>query len=136
MEIASDTGLEFIDLKLKIVEGKIRVDLFAKPNNGFSCTTPNTCCPKKNIWNILKGIILRLRRICNDDVTFDKRSLKYQDYVIAREHKPYTVQRQQQFSEFRNKRRAEAKKKHEKQGEPSDVKFLPPIIQHCLTSTK
>ena len=36
MEIASDKGLEFLDLKLKIVEGKIRVDVFTKPTNSFS----------------------------------------------------------------------------------------------------
>ena len=29
MEVASNTGLEFLDLKLKIVEGKIGVDIFA-----------------------------------------------------------------------------------------------------------
>ena len=40
MEVASDRGLEFFYLKLKIVGGKIRVDIFAKPTNSFSHTTP------------------------------------------------------------------------------------------------
>ena len=40
MEVASDRGLEFFYLKLKIVGGKIRVDIFAKPTNSFSYTTP------------------------------------------------------------------------------------------------
>ena len=66
MKNASDLGLEFLDIKLNIFGGKIRVDIFAKPNNSFSCTTPNTCYPKKNICNIPKGIALRLRRICDD----------------------------------------------------------------------
>ena len=83
-EIANGTGLKFLDLKLKIVEGKIRVDVFAKPTNSFSYTTPNTCYSKKNIWNIPKGIALKLKRICDDDVTFDKRSSKYQNYLIGR----------------------------------------------------
>ena len=34
-EIASENGLEFLDLKLKITEGKIRVDVYAKPTNSF-----------------------------------------------------------------------------------------------------
>ena len=34
MEIASDTGLEFLDLELKIIEVKIKVDVFAKPVEG------------------------------------------------------------------------------------------------------
>ena len=43
MEIAGDTGLGCLDLKLKIKEGKIRVDVYAKPNNSFSHVIPNTC---------------------------------------------------------------------------------------------
>ena len=58
MEIAGDTGLEFLDLKLKISEGKIRVDVIAKSTNSFSHTTPNTCYPENNICNIPRGIAL------------------------------------------------------------------------------
>ena len=41
--------------------------------------TPNTCYPKNNICNIPRGIALRLRRICGDDETFEKRSSEYQN---------------------------------------------------------
>ena len=71
MEIAGDTGLEFLDLKLKINKGKIRVDAFAKSTNSFSYTTPNTCYPRNNICNIPRGVALRLRGICNADETFE-----------------------------------------------------------------
>ena len=47
IEIAADTGLEFLALKLKINEGKIRVDVYAESTNNFSYTLPNTCYPKK-----------------------------------------------------------------------------------------
>ena len=67
-EIAGDTGL-----KHKINECKLRVDVYAKSTNSFSYTTPNTCYPKNNISNIPRGIALRLRRICDDDETFEKR---------------------------------------------------------------
>ena len=49
MEITGETGLEFLDLKMKIAEGKIRVDAFVKPSNSFSCTSPNTCYSKKHL---------------------------------------------------------------------------------------
>ena len=49
MEIAGDTGLEILDLNLKIDEGKVRVDVFPKSTNSFSYTTPNYCYPKHNI---------------------------------------------------------------------------------------
>ena len=74
MEIASENGFECLDLKLKIAEGKIRVDVYAKSNNSFSYTLRNICYPKNNICEIPKGIALRRRRICDDDETFDKRS--------------------------------------------------------------
>ena len=99
MEIAGDTGLEFLDLKLKINEGKIRVDVYAKSTNSFSYTTPNTHYPKNNACNIPSGIALRLKRICDDDETFEKRSSAYQNYLIARDHKPSIVKKQ--FSEVK-----------------------------------
>ena len=71
MEIVGNTCLEFLDLKLN--EGKIRVDIYVKSTNSFSYTTPNTNYPKNNICNITRGIDLRLRRICDDDKTFEKR---------------------------------------------------------------
>ena len=114
--------LKFLDLKLKINEGKIRVDVFAKSTNSFSYTTPNTCYPKNNICNIPRGIALRLRRICDDDETFEKRSSEYQNYLIARDHKPSIVKKQ--FSEVRKRTRSEAKQKQIKQSKVSDLKFI------------
>ena len=42
MQAAGDDGLEFLDLKLKMVNGKISVDVFSKPSNNFTyvCTLP------------------------------------------------------------------------------------------------
>ena len=122
MEVANENGLEFLDLKLKIVEGKIRVDVYAKPTNSFSYTSPNTCYPRNNICNIPKGIALRHRRICDDDETFNKRSEEYQRYLVAREHNPSLVK--QQFSEVRNKTRSEARQKQNKKDKVSNIKFI------------
>ena len=36
MQAAEDDGLEFLDLKLKMVNGKISVDVFSKPTNSFT----------------------------------------------------------------------------------------------------
>ena len=77
MEIAGENGSEFLDLKLKIAEVKIRVDVYAKPTDSSSYTSLYIYYPKNNICNITKGIALRLRRICDNDETFDKRSTEY-----------------------------------------------------------
>ena len=55
------------------------------------------------------SIALRLRRICDNDETFEKRSSEYQSYLIARDHKPYVVKKQ--FSEIKKKTRSEARLK-------------------------
>ena len=88
------------------------------PTNSFSYTWPNTCYPKNNICTIPKGITLRLRRICDDDETFDKRSTEYQNYLIAREHKASLVK--QQFSEVRKKTKVEARQKQIREEKVSD----------------
>ena len=123
MEITSENGLELLDLKLKIAEGKIRADVHAKPTNSFSYTSLNTYYPKNNICNIPKGIALRLRRLCDDDETFNKRSTEYQNYLINREHKPSLADKQQ-FSQVRKKTRAEARQKQNRKEKVSDVKFI------------
>ena len=122
MEMAGDTGLQFLDLKLKINEGKIRVDVYAKSTNRFSYTTPNTCYPKNNICNIPRSITLRLRRICDDNETLEKRSSEYQNYLIARDHKPSIVKKK--FSEVKKKIRSEARQKQTKQDKVSGLKFI------------
>ena len=122
MEIAGDTGLEFLDLKLKINEGKIRVYVFVKSTYSFSYTTTNTCYPKNNICNTPRGIALRLRRICDDDETFEKRSSEYQNYLIARDQKPSIVKKQ--FSEVKKKTISEIRQKQTKQDKVNDLKFI------------
>ena len=95
MSVANELVLEFLDLSLHIEEhNKICVDVFAKPTKSFTYVLPSTCHPKKNINNVLKGIALRLTRICDTDEKFDIRSCEYQNYLIARDYKPTLVKRQ------------------------------------------
>ena len=64
-----------------------------------------------------------LRRICDDEKkTFEKRSSEYQNYLIARDHKPSIVKKQ--FSEVKKKTRSEARQKQTKQDKVSDLKFI------------
>ena len=110
MEIANDS-LEFLDLKLMFDKEskKISVDVFSKATNSFTYLLPNTCFPKSNIKNIPKGVALRLRRICDSDNKFEKRSKEYQNYFIARDYKPRKVRKQ--FSDIRNISREEARQR-------------------------
>ena len=42
MQVVNENGLEFFDLKLKIVEGKINTDLHSKITNSFTYVLPST----------------------------------------------------------------------------------------------
>ena len=67
MQAAGDDGLKFLDLKLKMVNGKISVDVLSKPINSFTYVLSSTCYPNRNIKNVPKNIAVRLRRICDSD---------------------------------------------------------------------
>ena len=58
LEITGDTSLEFLDLKLKVHEGKIRVDAYAEFTISFSYTAPSTYYSENNICNIPRDMAL------------------------------------------------------------------------------
>ena len=61
MQIADKVnGLEFLDLKIKCLNGELSVDVYCKPTNSFNCLLPSTCYPMKNINKVPQGIALRL----------------------------------------------------------------------------
>ena len=101
MEVAKDM-LEFLDLRLKFnKESKcISVYIFSKATNRFTYILPSICFLKHKIENIPKGFALHLRRICDSDSEFEKCSVEYQKYLIARDYKPSKVKKQ--FSDVRN----------------------------------
>ena len=53
MQIADEVnGLEFLDLKIKCLNGKLSVDVYSKPTNIFAYVLPPTCYPMENINNV------------------------------------------------------------------------------------
>ena len=67
---------------------------FAKPTNSFTYVSPTSCYLRKSLNNVPRGIALRLRRICNTDEKFNSRPIEYKNYLIARDCKPSTVNKQ------------------------------------------
>ena len=70
------------------------VDTYSKPTNSFTYVDPKTCYPSRNISKIPQGIALRLRRICDSDEKYERRSNEYQSYLIARNYSPSLVVKQ------------------------------------------
>ena len=122
MQVTGDDGLEFLDLELKMVNGKISVEVFSKPTNSFTYVLPSTCYPNRNIKNVPKGIALRLRRICDSYEKYDERSEEYQKYLIARDYQPGSVKRQ--FEEVKKLSRSKARRPKVKSNQVRKLNFF------------
>ena len=84
MQIADEVnGLEFLDLKIKCLKGKLSVDVYSKPTNSFTYVLPSTCYPMKNINKVPQGIALRLRRICDATEKYESRADEYKNYLLV-----------------------------------------------------
>ena len=105
-QAAGDDGLEFLDLRLKMVNGKISIDDFSKPTNNFTYLLPSTCYPNRNIKNVPKSIAVRLRRNFDINESYEERSEEYQKHLIVRDCQPWFVKRQ--FQENKKLSRSEA----------------------------
>ena len=123
METADqEKGLEFLDLRIKCVDGKLSVDIFEKPTNSFTHVKPSTCYPRKSINNVLRGMAVRLRRICYTNGKFESRANEYKQDLIARDCRPSLVDRQ--FQEVSKITRTEAREKRSKNNQVSKIKIL------------
>ena len=49
-------GLEFFNLKIKCLNGKLSVDVYSKPTNSSAYVMPSTCYLMENINKVPKGI--------------------------------------------------------------------------------
>ena len=123
MEVADqEKGLEFLDLRIKCVDGKLSVDVFAKPTNSFIYVKPSTCYPRKSINNVPRRIALRLRRICDTDEKFESHANEYKQYLLAQYYKPSLVDKQ--FQKVSKITKPEAREKRPKNNQVSKIKFL------------
>ena len=101
---------------------KTTVDVYSKPTNSFTYVDPKTCYPSRNINKIPEGIALRLRRICDSDEKYEKRSNEYQNYLIARNYSPSLVVKQ--FQKVSQISRDNARKPRSKVVGTDSVKFV------------
>ena len=122
MQVADEYRLEFLDLKLKIVERKINVDVYSKPTNSYTYLLPSTCYPYKNIQNVSKCITLRLRHICDTDEKYNQCFSEYQSYLIGREYNPILAKKQ--FEEVGRMTRTQARTSKQKPNQVRKINFF------------
>ena len=122
MQIADDVnGLEFLDLKITCLNGKLSVDVYSKPTNSFTYVMPSMYYPMKNINKVPQGTALRLRRICNTTEKYESHTDEYKNYLLAHDYKPLV---NDQFKKIGLKSREDARKSKPKTNHVSKIKFV------------
>lgn len=69
---SSKESVDFLDVKVKLVGGKIQTSLFSKKTDAHLYLTTKSCHPTHVIKNIPKGQLIRVRRICSEEEDFDR----------------------------------------------------------------
>ena len=72
-EVSNDKHV-FLDTMSHLADDKFAVDLYTKPTDSHQYLLPTSCHPPHCSKNIPYSLALRIRRICSDDETFEKRS--------------------------------------------------------------
>ena len=71
-EVSNDKHI-FLDTTSHLVDDKVVVDLYTKPTDSHQYLLPTSCHPPHCSKNIPYSLAQRIRRICSDDETFEKR---------------------------------------------------------------
>ena len=105
------TSLKFLDLLIRIEEGKLTTTVDSKPTDGHLYLNNASCHPKNTKRAVQHGTALRLRRICSSEPEFEKKSKEYKAYLASCGHNPNEVV--ETFTNVRNISREQARVKKE-----------------------
>jgi len=83
--------ITFLDVSIRIEDGKIITDLFRKPTAAIQYLLPGSCHPPHITKNIPFSLGYRLLRICSHHTTFLKRLAELREMLIQREYRPRVI---------------------------------------------
>ena len=90
----SQTSINFLDVTVSLIGGKINTDLYVKPTDSHQYLHSSSCHP----YHCKKGIpysqALRLNRICSDPISFDRRCNDLEKWLIERGYSEREVRKQ------------------------------------------
>jgi hypothetical protein len=104
-------SLKFLDLLIRIVEGKLTTTVYSKPTDGHLYLNNASCHPKNTKRAVQYGTALRLRRICSTDPEFEQKSKEYKAYLASCGHDPNELV--ESFTKVKNIPRAQARVKRD-----------------------
>ena len=83
----NEAKADFLDTTIYIQNGKITTDLYRKPTHSPQYLLPSSTHPPHCVKNIPFSLAYRLRRICSEDETFEKRLLELKEMLRERCYK-------------------------------------------------
>ena len=118
MEIGGQS-ICFLDLEIRIADGKLTTTVYSKPTNSLMYLHGNSCHPKRSKEGISLGVATRLRRICSSDEEFGNKAKLYKAYLAARNHDPKSIVKN--FQTIKQKTRSEARQKTQRNNSGTQI---------------
>ena len=90
----SKEEVNFLDVNVKLIDGKLKSDLFVKPTDKHQILDPISCHPYHRKKGIPYSHALRLNRICSDNENFDRLCNHLRKWLIERGYKKKVIRKQ------------------------------------------
>ena len=88
---ASKNCIPFLDLKVKLIDGKLETDLYMKPTDRHQYLHYLSSHPKHTKGSIVYSQILRVNRLCFLEEDFNYRKLNMKEWFIKRGYSEYVI---------------------------------------------
>ena len=82
----------FLDVTIEFQQGSISTDLFIKETSVNQYLLPSSCHPVHCHENIPFSLGFRIKRICSEDATFQRRLEQLREMLLAREYRPRVIE--------------------------------------------
>ena len=86
--------VNYLDIQVIIREGKLTTDLYVKQTDSHQYLDPTSCHPYHCTKSIPYSQALRVNPICSQNVSFDLRCNKLEEWLIKRNYNPTVVRKQ------------------------------------------
>ena len=80
----SKEEVNFLDVNIKLMDGKLKADLFVKPTDTHQFLDPTSCHPYQCQKGIPYGQAFRINWICSDHETFDRSCNELEKWLMER----------------------------------------------------
>ena len=89
--VEPSTSVNFMDMTITIVDGKLETTLYEKEQNLYLYIPPHSSHPKGVFSGLIFGQVLRIRRLCTKRADANMNISQFFDRLVVRGHNPTTL---------------------------------------------